>query len=64
MANCGKAVQYLKQAGVALCDEDGMIIVEDDIANGDKEMILSLLSNMFVHLQVFQSSPFLFLAFP
>ncbi|CAK9327330.1 unnamed protein product [Citrullus colocynthis] len=52
LANCGKAVQYLKQAGVALCDEDGMIIVEDDIANGDKEMILSLLSNMFVHLQL------------
>lgn len=53
MANCAKAVQYLKQAGVALCDEDGMIIVEDDIANGEKEMVLSLLSNMFVHLQVF-----------
>ncbi|XP_038893578.1 abnormal spindle-like microcephaly-associated protein homolog isoform X2 [Benincasa hispida] len=52
LANCDKVVQYLKQAGVALCDEDGMIIVEDDIANGDKEMILSLLSNMFVHLQL------------
>ncbi|TYJ99369.1 abnormal spindle-like microcephaly-associated protein-like protein [Cucumis melo var. makuwa] len=52
LANCAKAVQYLKQAGVALCDEDGMIIVEDDIANGEKEMVLSLLSNMFVHLQL------------
>ncbi|XP_022139862.1 abnormal spindle-like microcephaly-associated protein homolog isoform X3 [Momordica charantia] len=52
LANCGKAVQYLKQAGVALCDEDGMITVGDDIANGDKEIILSLLSNMFVHLQL------------
>ncbi|XP_023518999.1 abnormal spindle-like microcephaly-associated protein homolog isoform X1 [Cucurbita pepo subsp. pepo] len=52
LTNCSKAIQYLKQAGVALRDEDGMIIVEDDIANGDKEMILSLLSNMFVHLQL------------
>lgn len=51
MANCGIALQYLKQAGVVLHDEDGMMIVADDIAGGDKELTLSLLWNMFVHLQ-------------
>ncbi|KAF5474772.1 hypothetical protein F2P56_006637 [Juglans regia] len=35
-----------------LCDEDGMMIVEDDVVQGDKELILSLLWNIFVHLQL------------
>ncbi|KAM1008843.1 hypothetical protein ACFX2J_005201 [Malus domestica] len=52
MANCGIALQYLKQAGVVLHDEDGMMIVADDIAGGDKELTLSLLWNVFVHLQL------------
>lgn len=52
LANCSLALQYLKQAGVLLHDEDGVMIVADDVANGDKELILSLLWNMFVHLQV------------
>ncbi|KAB2600965.1 abnormal spindle-like microcephaly-associated protein-like protein [Pyrus ussuriensis x Pyrus communis] len=52
MANCGIALQYLKQAGVVLHDEDGMMIVADDIAGGDKELTLSLLWNTFVHLQL------------
>lgn len=51
LANCGIALQYLRQAGVALHDEDGMMILEDDIAHGDKELTLSLLWNMFVHFQ-------------
>lgn len=52
LANCGLALQYLRQAGVSLHDEDGTMIVTDDIANGDKELTISLLWNMFVHLQV------------
>ncbi|KAJ8761757.1 hypothetical protein K2173_004567 [Erythroxylum novogranatense] len=52
LANCGLALQYLKHAGVKLHDEDGMMVTEDDIANGDKELTLSLLWNMFLHLQV------------
>lgn len=55
--NCGIAFQHLKQAGVALYDEDGTVIVGEDIVNGDKELTLSLLWNIFVHLQV---SPYLF----
>ena len=55
LANCGIALQYLRQAGVSLCDEDGMIIVGDDVANGDRELTLSLLWNIFVHLQVCHS---------
>lgn len=57
--NCSIALQYLRQAGVKLYDEDGTAIMEDDVANGDKELILSLLWNMFVHLQV---TLFLFLS--
>ncbi|PRQ24341.1 hypothetical protein RchiOBHm_Chr6g0271351 [Rosa chinensis] len=30
--------------------DDGMMIVRDDIADGDKELTISLLWNMFVHL--------------
>ena len=52
LANCGIALQYLKQAGVSLYDDDGMVIVGEDVANGDKELTLSLLWNIFVHLQV------------
>lgn len=55
LANCGFALQNLRQAGVSLCDEDGMTIVGDDVANGDKELTLSLLWNIFVHLQVCRS---------
>ena len=53
LANCGVVLQYLRQAGVSLCDDDEVMIVGDDSANGDKELTLSLLWNMFVHLQVY-----------
>ncbi|XP_027184330.1 abnormal spindle-like microcephaly-associated protein homolog isoform X1 [Coffea eugenioides] len=52
LSNCGIALQYLKQAGVPLCDEDGMLITDADIVNREKELVLSLLWNMFVHLQL------------
>ncbi|XP_022716089.1 abnormal spindle-like microcephaly-associated protein homolog isoform X2 [Durio zibethinus] len=52
LANCGVALQYLRQAGVMLCDEDGLKITGDDVADGDKELTLSLLWNIFVHLQL------------
>ncbi|PKI61011.1 hypothetical protein CRG98_018573 [Punica granatum] len=52
LANCSIALRYLKEAGVPLYDDDRMEIVADDIANGDKELTLSLLWNMFVHLQL------------
>lgn len=51
--NCIIAMQYLKQVGVPLSDGDGVQIVAEDIVNGDKELTLSILWNMFVHLQVF-----------
>ncbi|KAH6790485.1 hypothetical protein C2S51_005491 [Perilla frutescens var. frutescens] len=50
--NCGIALQYLRQAGVPLLDEDGTEILSEDVASGDKELTLSLLWNMFVHLQL------------
>ncbi|KAK3188355.1 hypothetical protein Dsin_027916 [Dipteronia sinensis] len=52
LTNCGIALQYLRQAGLKLYDQDGTEIIEDDVANGDKELVLSLLWNMFVHLQL------------
>ncbi|XAR65630.1 hypothetical protein NMG60_11009803 [Bertholletia excelsa] len=52
MINCGVGMKYLKQAGMKLSDADGSMIVEDDIVSGDKELTLSLLWNMFVHLQL------------
>ncbi|PON84060.1 Beta-catenin [Trema orientale] len=52
LANCGVVLQYLRQAGVALYDDDGVTIMGDDVANGDKELTLSLLWNIFVHLQL------------
>ncbi|XP_017230956.1 uncharacterized protein LOC108205485 isoform X2 [Daucus carota subsp. sativus] len=51
LTNCGIAFQHLKQVGVALYDEDGTVVVGEDIVNGDKELTLSLLWNVFVHLQ-------------
>ncbi|GAB2298849.1 hypothetical protein Dimus_032928 [Dionaea muscipula] len=52
LANCRVAMQYLRQAGVPLVDDDGTLILEEDIANGDKELTLSLLWNLFVNLQL------------
>ncbi|XP_052727895.1 uncharacterized protein LOC108332569 isoform X1 [Vigna angularis] len=52
LANCSLALQYIRQAGGSLVDEDGMMIMADDIANGDKELTVSLLWNIFVHLQL------------
>ncbi|XP_074307521.1 uncharacterized protein LOC141642588 [Silene latifolia] len=52
ITNCAIALNYLKQAGVSLHDDDGMVVVGEDIATGDKELILTLLWNMFVHLQL------------
>ncbi|KAL6657953.1 hypothetical protein ACP70R_005733 [Stipagrostis hirtigluma subsp. patula] len=50
--NCTLAIHYIKQAGVPLSDSDGVIISAEDIATGDKELILSLLWNMFIHMQI------------
>ncbi|XP_065879839.1 uncharacterized protein [Euphorbia lathyris] len=52
LINCGIALQYLKKMGLTLCDEDGVMIMEDDIANGDKELTLSFLWKIFVHFQL------------
>ncbi|KMS96741.1 hypothetical protein BVRB_8g200460 isoform A [Beta vulgaris subsp. vulgaris] len=52
LTNCRTALQYLKQAGVALNDDDGTEIVGEDVALGDKELVISLLWNVFVHLQL------------
>ncbi|WOK91863.1 abnormal spindle-like microcephaly-associated protein [Canna indica] len=50
--NCTNAMKYLKQAGVSLCDAEGTQILSEDIVNGDKELTLSILWNIFVGLQV------------
>ncbi|CAA0826523.1 Unknown protein [Striga hermonthica] len=50
--NCGIALQFLKQAGVPIVDEDGTEIIGEDVVNGDKELTLALLWNIFVHLQL------------
>ncbi|XP_042521134.1 abnormal spindle-like microcephaly-associated protein homolog isoform X2 [Macadamia integrifolia] len=52
LANCGLALQYLKQAAVPLYDEDRVMIVAEDVASGDKEFTISMLWNIFVHLQL------------
>ncbi|XP_058093906.1 uncharacterized protein LOC131239954 isoform X2 [Magnolia sinica] len=52
LLNCSVAMQYLKQAGMPLSDEDGVVIVAEDVANGDKELTLSLVWNIFVYLQL------------
>ncbi|KAI3857585.1 hypothetical protein MKW98_028849 [Papaver atlanticum] len=49
LVNCGVAMQHLKQAWVQLSDEDGVMILAEDVATGEKELRLSLLCN--VHLQ-------------
>lgn len=46
-------MQFLKQAGLPLLDEDGVSIGVEDVVNGDKELTLALLWNIFVYLQVF-----------
>ncbi|KAK3125160.1 hypothetical protein QOZ80_7BG0601090 [Eleusine coracana subsp. coracana] len=50
--NCTLAIQTIKQAGVPLSDPDGLTISADDITTGDKELILSLLWNTFIHMQI------------
>lgn len=52
MVNCEISLKYLKKIGVPLCDEDGIEIITEDIVSGDKELIISLLWNIFAHLQV------------
>ncbi|KAM0874126.1 hypothetical protein ACQ4PT_037613 [Festuca glaucescens] len=52
LQNCTMAIQYIKQAGVLVSDADGVIISAEDIANGDKELILSLIWNIFIHMQL------------
>lgn len=52
LMNCNVALKHLKEIGVPLCDEDGVSIVADDLVNRDRELTLSLLWNIFVHLQV------------
>ncbi|KZV16047.1 hypothetical protein F511_26176 [Dorcoceras hygrometricum] len=52
LVNCGVALEYLNQAVVPLLDEEGIEIIGEDIVNGDKELTVSLLWNMFVHLQL------------
>ncbi|TVU38865.1 hypothetical protein EJB05_12260, partial [Eragrostis curvula] len=50
--NCTMAIQSIKQAGVPLSDSDGITISPEDITTGDKELILSLLWNIFIHMQI------------
>ncbi|BAF21704.2 Os07g0517400 [Oryza sativa Japonica Group] len=50
--NCTMAIQYIKQAGFPLSDADGLSISAEDIVNGDKELILALLWNMFIYMQL------------
>ncbi|XP_015067274.1 abnormal spindle-like microcephaly-associated protein homolog [Solanum pennellii] len=52
LANCGTVLLFLQEAGVSLCDQDGTILMAEDIVGGDKELTISLLWNMFVHLQL------------
>lgn len=52
LANCRLALQYLKGAGVPLKDDEGIMITGEDVADGDRELTILLLWNMFVHLQV------------
>lgn len=52
LVNCGLALQHLKQASVPLYDEEGTVILGEDVVDGDKELTISLLWNVFVHLQV------------
>ncbi|XP_075090893.1 uncharacterized protein LOC107824776 isoform X2 [Nicotiana tabacum] len=56
LVNCGTVLQFLREAGVPLCDQDGTLIMAEDIVDGDKELTISLLWNIFVHLQQNSSS--------
>ncbi|OEL16057.1 hypothetical protein BAE44_0022926 [Dichanthelium oligosanthes] len=52
LSNCTTSIQYIKKARVPLSDSDGVTILAEDIATGDKELILSLLWNVFIHMQL------------
>ncbi|CAM8918445.1 unnamed protein product [Rhodiola kirilowii] len=52
LSNCSMALEYIKQVNIPLHDDDGVYITSEDIALGDKELTISLLWNMFVHLQI------------
>ncbi|KAH9328068.1 hypothetical protein KI387_000176, partial [Taxus chinensis] len=52
MHNCKVSFQYLLEAGVPLIDEEGYDLVAEDLVMGNRERILSLLWNIFVHLQM------------
>ncbi|EFH46120.1 hypothetical protein ARALYDRAFT_492692 [Arabidopsis lyrata subsp. lyrata] len=52
LVNCRIALQYLRDAGVSLKDDEGMMITGEDVADGDRELTISLLWNIFVHLQL------------
>ncbi|CAM8911984.1 unnamed protein product [Rhodiola kirilowii] len=52
LSNCSMALEYIKQVNIPLHDDDGVYITSKDIALGDKELTISLLWNMFVHLQI------------
>uniref|UniRef100_A0A453P2R1 Uncharacterized protein n=1 Tax=Aegilops tauschii subsp. strangulata TaxID=200361 RepID=A0A453P2R1_AEGTS len=46
------AVQYMKEAPVLISDADAVRVSAEYILNGDKELILAFLWNMFIHMQV------------
>ncbi|GLJ46486.1 hypothetical protein SUGI_0979680 [Cryptomeria japonica] len=50
--NCNVAFQYLLEAGVPLVDEEGYDLAAEDLVLGNRGRILSLLWNIFVHLQM------------
>lgn len=50
--NCTMAVQYMKEAPVLISDADAVRVSAEYILNGDKELILAFLWNMFIHMQV------------
>ncbi|KAL6840619.1 hypothetical protein ACP4OV_029483 [Aristida adscensionis] len=52
LKNCTLAIHYIKQAGVPVSDADGVVISAEDIVTGDKELILSLMWNIFIHMQI------------
>ncbi|KAF6168038.1 hypothetical protein GIB67_011423 [Kingdonia uniflora] len=52
LVNCGVVMELLKQAGVPLSDGDGVLVVAEDVVCGEMELTISLLWNMFIHLQL------------
>ena len=52
------AVQYMKEAPVLISDADVVRVSAEYILNGDKELILAFLWNMFIHMQVNLKMPF------